>query len=181
MNKAIVTACACSLVLLAGCAPSSNKATPALSLPSAPVITSPTPTPESTEVRGTVSDIEDGTELADPGIMASMECETDTLPEWTYEDISVYFGEPNKYVVVETGTGINPYETWWIVLLGYHTDDAAPEEQHAFLTNSIVSHSHKTWIALEDNHPWDSVNWNEEQLIRGHSALAKARECYQNE
>ena len=107
--------------------------------------------------------------------MATMECEN--LDPALLDAMRIHFGTPTRSVQVRVGEGLNEGEIWWVVILDRQADDAYEWGISTFLTNAPGGRNFYTWISLDGADTWGSVEWEGERLVRGQSALEKAREC----
>lgn len=70
--------------------------------------------------------------------------------------------------------------TWWVVVADSAGEDGGTWTRQAWLTNALGSADYwdgGTWIELPKNDPWKNVDWDDELLVRGASALAVANEA----
>lgn len=143
----------------------------------APVDTrSPEPEAETESEAEPTSQSSEESIAPDPEIMATMECEP--LSEELLDRMRIHFGTPDRSVQVEVGEGLTPGEIWWVVILDSSADDSYEwEELRQFMTNAPGISADGRWIPLGLSDPWSTVSWDSERLVRGQSALTKAREC----
>ena len=109
----------------------------------------------------------------DEDVMASMTC-VPLTPE-QLESLTLRFG------IFDRGVSVNVVEkdgvTWKVVALQQTAADGTPTRL-AYLTDAVDLGwgGGETWIELESGNPWRNVNWDDELLVRGQSALTLAQE-----
>lgn len=117
---------------------------------------------------------------ADQRIVAELVCEP--LSAELLTRMKSDFGTPTRSVQVKVGAGNNPGESWWVVVLDSPADDAYQWGIRQFLTNAQNGEDHWQWIILPKakDHTWESVQWDQQRLIRAESARIKAHQCLDN-
>lgn len=109
----------------------------------------------------------------DEDVMASMTC-VPLTPE-QLESLTLRFG------IFDRGVSVDVTEkdgvTWKVVALQQTAADGTPTRL-AYLTDAVdLSWGEgETWIELESGDPWRNVDWDDELLVRGQSALTLAQE-----
>lgn len=109
----------------------------------------------------------------DEDVMASMTC-VPLTPE-QLESLTLRFGIFDRGVSVDVAEkdGV----TWKVVALQQTAADGTPTRL-AYLTDAVDLGwgEGETWIELESGDPWRNVDWDDELLVRGQSALTLAQE-----
>lgn len=109
----------------------------------------------------------------DEDVMASMTCVPLTTEQ--LESLTLRFGIFDRGVSVDVAEkdGV----TWKVIALQQTAADGTLT-QLAYLTDAVDLGwgEGETWIELESGDPWRNVDWDDELLVRGQSALALAQE-----
>lgn len=109
----------------------------------------------------------------DEDVMASMTC-VPLTPE-QLESLTLRFG------IFDRGVSVDVTEkdgaTWKVVALQQTAADGTLTRL-AYLTDAVDLGwgEGETWIELESDNPWRNVDWDDELLVRGQSALTLAQE-----
>ncbi|WP_435299702.1 hypothetical protein [Timonella sp. A28] len=115
---------------------------------------------------------------SDPAIMSKMSCAP--VDPALIERIKKDFGNPKRTVQVKVGEGLDPDEIWWVVVFDLPPFESFKGGFRAFLTTAPGLPADGKWISLRGKDTWRSVDWDDEKLVRGQSALSKGYECLEN-